>query len=232
MQAWSLVQTDMSKLLAYSSIAHMGLVTLGLFIFNRIGIEGAIVQMISYGFVSGAMFLSIGLLYERMQTRKIDAYGGVVNVMPRFAVFVMLFSLANIGLPGTSGFVGEFMVIMGAIQFNFWIGALAALTLILSASYMLWMYKRTVYGRTGNARVAKLVDLNGRESAMLGALAVLVLAVGIFPRPLTDAIDGSTTTLLRQADASKQPHDEEVPPAPSVTVQSPGPKAAARHAPA
>ncbi len=205
----ALAQTDMSKVLAYSSISHMGLVTLGLFLFNRIGVEGAMVQMISYGFVSGAMFLSIGVLYERMKTRSIGAYGGVVNVMPKFAAFIMLFSMANLGLPGTSGFVGEFMVIMGAIKFNFWIGALAALTLILSASYTLWMYKRTVFGPIGNAQVAKLVDLNRREFAMLGSLAVFVLAIGIYPRPLTNAIEGTSGSLIKAALASKQPLDDD-----------------------
>ena len=227
----ALAQTDMNKLLAYSSIAHMGLVTLGLFLFNRIGMEGAIVQMISYGFVAGAMFLSIGLLYERMQTRRIDAYGGIVNVMPKFAVFVMLFSMASVGLPGTSGFVGEFMVIMGAIKFNFWIGAIAGLTLILSASYTLWMYKRTIYGPLGNGQVGKLVDLNKREFAMLGALAALVLAVGIYPRPLTDAIDASSTTLLGQIAESKQPSEDEGGPARSAIVQNRSPKIGGSQAP-
>jgi NADH-quinone oxidoreductase subunit M len=142
----ALVQTDIRKLLAYSSIAHMGLVTLGLFIFNPLGQEGAIMQMISYGVVSGAMLLCTGMLYDRTQSGSIDAYGGVANTMPKFAVFVMLFSMANVGLPGTAGFVGEFMVLMGAIGFNFWIGAIAALTVILSAAYTLWMYKRVIFG--------------------------------------------------------------------------------------
>ena len=207
----ALAQTDMSKLLAYSAIAHMGLVTLGLFLFNDIGMDGAIVQMISYGFVSGAMFLCIGILWERMHTRSMDAYGGVANVMPRFAVFAMLFSMANVGLPGTSGFVGEFMVIMGAVKFNFWIGALACTTLISSASYTLWMYKRTIYGPVGNAGVAGLGDLGKREFGMLGALAVLVLAIGVYPKPLTDAIDASAANLLKQADESKQPHTDYLP---------------------
>jgi NADH-quinone oxidoreductase subunit M len=207
----ALAQTDMSKLLAYSAIAHMGLVTLGLFLFNDIGMDGAIVQMISYGFVSGAMFLCIGILWERMHTRSMDAYGGVANVMPRFAVFAMLFSMANVGLPGTSGFVGEFMVIMGAVKLNFWIGALACTTLILSASYTLWMYKRTIYGPVGNAGVAGLGDLGKREFGMLGALAVLVLAIGVYPKPLTDSIDASAANLLKQADESKQPHTDYLP---------------------
>lgn len=206
----ALAQTDMSRLLAYSAIAHMGLVTLGIFLFNQIGLDGAIVQMISYGFVSGAMFLGIGMLWERMHTRSIHAYGGVANVMPRFAVFMMLFSMANVGLPGTSGFVGEFMVIMGAIKFNFWIGALACTTLVLSASYTLWMYKRTIYGPLGNDRVAELPDLGTREFVTLGALAILVLAVGVFPKPLTDVIEPAADNLLKQVSESKQPADEQV----------------------
>lgn len=213
----ALAQTDMSRLLAYSAIAHMGLVTLGIFLFNQIGIDGAIVQMISYGFVSGAMFLGIGMLWERMHTRSIHAYGGVANVMPRFAVFMMLFSMANVGLPGTSGFVGEFMVLMGAIKFNFWIGALASTTLVFSAGYTLWMYKRTIYGPLGNERVAKLPDLGRREFATLGALAALVLVVGVFPRPLTDAIGPSADNLLKQASESKQPLDNHATPVAGMT---------------
>jgi NADH-quinone oxidoreductase subunit M len=198
----ALVQTDIRKLLAYSAIAHMGLVTLGLFVFTRISMEGAVVQMLSYGIVSGAMLLCSGMLYDRTQSGSIDAYGGVVNTMPRFAVFVMLFSMANVGLPGTSGFVGEFMVLMGAIQFNFWIGALAALTLILSAAYTLWMVKRVIFGAVANARVGQLMDLGKREFALLGALAVLVLAIGIHPKPFTDAIDATAGEVLAQAEGT------------------------------
>jgi len=198
----ALVQTDMRKLLAYSTVAHMGLVTLGLFIFNRIGTEGAIVQMLSYGIVSGAMLLCTGMLFDRTQTGSIDAYGGVANTMPKFAAFAMLFSMANIGLPGTSGFVGEFMVLMGAISFNFWIGALAALTLILSAAYTLWMYKRVIFGAIANARVAKLADIGKREFVLLGAMALLVLAIGLDPKPFTDAIDPSAGNLVTQAQRS------------------------------
>jgi len=198
----ALVQTDMRKLLAYSTVAHMGLVTLGLFIFNRIGTEGAIVQMLSYGIVSGAMLLCTGMLFDRTQTGSIDAYGGVANTMPKFAAFTMLFSMANIGLPGTSGFVGEFMVLMGAISFNFWIGALAALTLILSAAYTLWMYKRVIFGAIANASVAKLADIGKREFVLLGAMAVLVLAIGLDPKPFTDAIDPSAGNLVAQAQRS------------------------------
>ena len=201
----ALVQTDIRKLLAYSSIAHMGLVTLGMFIFNPLGQEGAIMQMISYGVVSGAMLLCTGMLYDRTQSGSIDAYGGVANTMPKFAVFVMLFSMANVGLPGTAGFVGEFMVLMGAIGFNFWIGAIAALTVILSAAYTLWMYKRVIFGAIANARVAKLTDLGKREFVLLGAMAVLVLAIGIYPKPFTDAINPTSTNLLAQTNRPVQP---------------------------
>jgi NADH-quinone oxidoreductase subunit M len=203
----ALVQTDMRRLLAYSTIAHMGLVTLGLFVFNRIGQAGAIVQMLSYGVVSGAMLLCTGMLYDRTKTASIAEYGGVANTMPRFAAFVMLFSMANIGLPGTSGFVGEFMVLMGAIRFNFWIGAIAATTLVLSAAYTLWMYKRVIFGAIANARVAKLQDLGKREFVLLGAMALLVLAIGINPKPFTDAIDPSVGTLLAQSERSAHPSD-------------------------
>jgi NADH-quinone oxidoreductase subunit M len=201
----ALVQTDIRKLLAYSSIAHMGLVTLGLFIFNPLGEEGAIMQMISYGLVSGAMLLCTGMLYDRTQSGSIDAYGGVANTMPRFAVFVMLFSMANVGLPGTAGFVGEFMVLMGAIGFNFWIGAMAALTVILSAAYTLWMYKRVIFGAIRNARVANLTDVGKREFVLLGAMAVLVLAIGVYPKPFTDAISPTSQSLLAQTNRSTQP---------------------------
>jgi NADH-quinone oxidoreductase subunit M len=180
----------------------MGLVTLGLFVFTRISMEGAVVQMMSYGIVSGAMLLCSGMLYDRTQSGSIDAYGGVVNTMPRFAVFVMLFSMANVGLPGTSGFVGEFMVLMGAIQFNFWIGAMASSILILSAAYTLWMYKRVIFGAVANARVAKLADVSKREFVLLGAMAVLVLAIGIDPKPFTDAIDATAGEVLAQAEGT------------------------------
>jgi NADH-quinone oxidoreductase subunit M len=201
----ALVQTDIRRLLAYSSVSHMGLVTLGLFIFNPLGQEGAIMQMISYGLVSGALLLCTGMLHDRTQTGSIDAYGGVANTMPKFAVFVMLFSMANVGLPGTAGFVGEFMVLMGAVGFNFWIGALAALTLILSACYTLWMYKRVIFGAIANVRVAKLSDVSKREFALLGAMAVLVLGIGIYPKPFTDAINPSSTSLLAQTNRTPQP---------------------------
>jgi NADH-quinone oxidoreductase subunit M len=201
----ALVQTDMKKLVAYSSIAHMGFVTLGFFIFNQIGTEGAIVQMISHGFVSGAMFFCIGVLYDRMHTRTIADYGGVVNTMPKFAAFAMLFAMANCGLPGTSGFVGEFMVILGAIKFNFWIGALAALTLILGAAYTLWMYKRVIFGAVANDHVANLLDIGKREFLILACLAALVLFLGIYPKPFTNAMHESVANLLFHVAQSKLP---------------------------
>ncbi|AMP04463.1 NADH-quinone oxidoreductase subunit M [Collimonas pratensis] len=199
----ALVQKDMKKLIAYSSIAHMGFVTLGFFIFNDIGLQGGIVQMISHGFVSGAMFLCIGVLYDRMHTREISAYGGVVNVMPRFAALFVLFSLANSGLPGTSGFVGEFMVILGAVKFNFWIGLLAATALILGAAYSLWLVKRVVFGAVTNSHVKEMLDLNKREFAMLGILAIAVIAMGLYPAPFTDAMQVSVADLLKHVAITK-----------------------------
>jgi NADH-quinone oxidoreductase subunit M len=215
----ALVQSDMKKLVAYSSIAHMGFVTLGFFIFNQIGTEGALVQMISHGFVSGAMFLCIGVLYDRMHTREIAKYGGVVNTMPKFAAFSMLFAMANCGLPGTSGFVGEFMVILGAVKFNFWIGFLAALTLVLGAAYTLWMYKRVIFGAVANAHVAELLDIGRREFMMLAILAVLVLFMGIYPKPFTDAMHESVTSLLSHVEQSKLPPAPTAVSAPTTTVQ-------------
>ena len=180
----ALVQTDMKKLVAYSSIAHMGFVTLGFFIFSQLGVEGAIIQMISHGFVSGAMFLSIGVLYDRVHSRQIADYGGVVNTMPKFAAFSMFFAMANCGLPGTSGFVGEFMVILAAVKYNFWIGFLATFTLVLGAAYTLWMYKRVHFGAIANDHVAKLKDINKREILMLAVLAIFTLYMGLYPRAL------------------------------------------------
>lgn len=199
----ALVQEDMKKLVAYSSVAHMGFVTLGFFMFNTAGMEGAIVQMISHGFVSGAMFLCIGVLYDRMHSRRIADYGGVVNVMPKFATFFVLFSMANSGLPATSGFVGEFFVIMGAVQFNFWIGLLAATALILGASYSLWMVKRVVFGDVANDNVRKLTDINTREFAILGVMALAVLYMGIYPAPFTDVMHVSVDALLKHIAVSK-----------------------------
>ncbi|KQZ99026.1 NADH-quinone oxidoreductase subunit M [Achromobacter sp. Root565] len=199
----AIVQDDMKKLVAYSSVAHMGFVTLGFFIFNTAGVEGAIVQMISHGFVSGAMFMCIGVLYDRMHSRRIADYGGVVNVMPRFATFFILFSMANSGLPATSGFVGEFMVIMGAVEHNFWIGLLAATALILGAAYSLWMVKRVVLGDVANDHVRELTDINRREFVILGVMAIAVLYMGIYPKPFTDVMHVSVEALLQHVAVSK-----------------------------
>ena len=199
----ALVQTDMKKLVAYSSISHMGFVTLGFFIFNPLGVEGALVQMISHGFVSGAMFACIGVLYDRMHSRQIADYGGVVNVMPKFAALFMLFAMANSGLPATSGFVGEFMVALGAVQHNFWVGFAAATTLILGAAYTLWMYKRVVFGAIANDHVAELKDINNREFVFLLVLAVCVLAMGIYPFPVTNVMHASVSDLLKHVAAGK-----------------------------
>ncbi|HEX8786837.1 MAG TPA: NADH-quinone oxidoreductase subunit M [Telluria sp.] len=201
----AMVQADMKKLVAYSSVAHMGFVTLGFFIFNAIGVQGGIVQMISHGFVSGAMFLCIGVLYDRMHSRQIADYGGVVNTMPKFAAFSVLFAMANCGLPATSGFVGEFMVILGGVQYNFWIGLLAATALILGAAYSLWMVKRVVFGKIGNKHVAELFDLNGREFFMLGVLAILTIYMGLYPAPFTDSLQTSVADLLQHVSVSKLP---------------------------
>jgi NADH-quinone oxidoreductase subunit M len=201
----AMVQTDMKKLVAYSSIAHMGFVTLGFFIFNQLGVEGAIIQMISHGFVSGAMFLCIGVLYDRMHSRQIADYGGVVNVMPKFAALVMLFSMANCGLPGTSGFVGEFMVILAAVQYNFWIAFGAAFTLILGAAYTLWMYKRVYFGAIANDHVAALKDIGRREFLMLAVLAAFTLLMGLYPKPFTDVMHVSVESLLSHVAQSKLP---------------------------
>jgi NADH-quinone oxidoreductase subunit M len=201
----ALVQEDMKKLVAYSSIAHMGFVTLGFFIFSQLGMEGAIIQMISHGFVSGAMFLCIGVLYDRMHSRQIADYGGVVNVMPKFAAFAMLFAMANCGLPGTSGFVGEFMVILAAVKFNFWIGFLATFTLVLGAAYTLWMYKRVHFGGIANDHVAKLKDINKREFFILAVLAVFTLYMGLYPKPFTDVMHASVENLLSHVAQSKLP---------------------------
>ena len=201
----ALVQKDMKKLVAYSSIAHMGFVTLGFFIFNPIGVQGGIVQMISHGFISGAMFLCIGVLYDQAHSRQIADYGGVVNKMPKFAALFVFFSMANCGLPATSGFVGEFMVILGAVQYNFWIGLLAATALIFGAAYSLWMAKRVIFGKVTNHHVAALVDVNGREFFMLGVLAIAVLVMGLYPAPFTDTMQTSVADLLAHVAKSKLP---------------------------
>ena len=199
----ALVQKDMKKLVAYSSIAHMGFVTLGFFIFNMAGLEGGIIQMISHGFVSGAMFLCIGVLYDRMHTHEIADFGGVINRMPKFVTFFVLFSMANAGLPATSGFIGEFMVILGAVQYNFWIGLLAATALILGASYSLWMVKRVAFGPVANESVNKLKDINRREFFVLGLMAIMVLYMGIHPKPFTDVMHVSVQALLDHVAISK-----------------------------
>jgi NADH-quinone oxidoreductase subunit M len=201
----ALVQTDMKKLVAYSSIAHMGFVTLGFFIFNPIGMAGGIVQMISHGFVSGAMFFCIGVLYDRLHSRNIVDYGGVVNRMPKFAAFFMLFAMANAGLPATSGFVGEFMVILGAVKFDFVVALIAATTLILGAAYSLWMYKRVIFGEVANPGVAALADANGRELLILVLLAAAVMWMGLYPKPVTDLMDASVAQLLQHVSQSKLP---------------------------
>ncbi|MFJ4290085.1 NADH-quinone oxidoreductase subunit M [Cupriavidus sp. NPDC089707] len=199
----ALVQADMKKLVAYSSIAHMGFVTLGFFIFSDIGVEGGIVQMISHGFISGAMFLCIGVLYDRVHSRQIADYGGVVNTMPKFAALVVFFAMANCGLPATSGFVGEFMVILGAVKFDFWIGVLAATALIFGAAYSLWMVKRVIFGDIVHQHVRELVDLNKREFVMLGLLAIMTLYMGLHPKPFTDVMHESVVNLLSHAAQSK-----------------------------
>ena len=199
----ALVQTDMKKLIAYSSISHMGFVTLGIFIFNTYGAEGALVQMVSHGFVSGALFLCVGVLYDRMHTRNIADYGGVVNKMPAFASLFMLFAMANSGLPATSGFVGEFMVIMGSLRVNFWYAALAATTMVFGAAYTLWMYKRVIFGAVANKHVEALSDISMREALVLGLLALAVLAMGVYPKPFTEVMHASVNNLLVQVAQSK-----------------------------
>lgn len=199
----ALVQEDMKKLIAYSSISHMGFVTLGFFIFNTQGIEGGIVQMISHGFISGALFLCVGVMYDRMHSRQIKDYGGVVNTMPVFAAFMMFFAMANSGLPGTSGFVGEFLVILGAFQVNIWYAVLAGFTLVFGAAYTLWMYKRTIFGPIANDAVKQLTDVTARERIILASLAVAVLVMGLWPMPFLDVMHASVDHLLQQATTSK-----------------------------
>jgi NADH-quinone oxidoreductase subunit M len=213
----AIVQQDMKKLIAYSSITHMGFVTLGSFLVYDIvratgsvqgagmGLDGAMVQMVSHGLVSGALFLCVGVLYDRMHTRQIADYGGVINTMPIFAAFMVLFALANTGLPGTSGFVGEYLVIISAFKASFWYSLLAATTLVLSAVYSLWLVKRVIYGPVGNDRVAALQDLNGREFLILATLAIAVLLVGIWPAPLLKIMQPTIHHLVDQAIASKIP---------------------------
>ena len=213
----ALVQDDMKKLIAYSSVAHMGFVTLGVFVAvllvrdagnadgARLGMQGAMVQMISHGFVSGAMFSCVGVLYDRLHTRMIRDYGGVANAMPWFALFWVLFAMANCGLPGTAGFIGEWMVILGTVKVNFWLGALAATALIFGAAYTLWMYKRVYFGDVANDHVKELEDINAREFVMMAMLAVSVLAMGLYPKPFTDVMHTSVNGLLQHVAASKLP---------------------------
>jgi NADH-quinone oxidoreductase subunit M len=199
----ALVQVDMKKLVAYSSIAHMGFVTLGFFMFSALGLEGALVQMVSHGFIAGAMFYCIGVMYDRVHSRQIADYGGVVNTMPKFAAFFMLFAMANAGLPATSGFVGEFMVILAAVKFNFWVAFAAATTMIVGAAYTLWMYKRVVFGAVGNHHVAELTDISAREFLVLALLAVGALGMGLYPLPFTEVMHSSVNELLRHVAVSK-----------------------------
>jgi len=199
----ALVQSDMKKLIAYSSISHMGFVTLGFFIFNADGMLGGLIQMISHGFVSAALFLCVGVLYDRVHSREIAAYGGVANTMPAFAAFFVLFAMANSGLPGTSGFVGEFLVILGTIKVSFWLAFIAATTLVFGAAYTLWMVKRVVYGAVANQKVAALKDANARELIFLGLLGVAVLAMGVYPKPFVDVMNPSIQELLKHVAAGK-----------------------------
>lgn len=201
----AVVQEDMKKLIAYSSIAHMGFVTLGFFVFNAVAIEGSVIQMLSHGFVSAAMFLCVGVLYDRMHTREIKAYGGVVNTMPVFAALMMLFAMANVGLPGTSGFVGEFMVILGTYQVYPWAAILAATSLITGAAYTLWLFKRVIFGAVTHPAVAVLKDGNGREILVLGSLAFFTLLLGIWPAPFLDILHSSVQHLVEQAAINKIP---------------------------
>ncbi|KQT10415.1 NADH-quinone oxidoreductase subunit M [Ramlibacter sp. Leaf400] len=199
----AMVQQDMKKLVAYSSVAHMGFVTLGFFIFNPLGVAGGLVQMIAHGFVSGAMFLCIGVLYDRVHSREISSYGGVVNTMPNFTAFALLFAMANCGLPATAGFVGEWMVILGTVKANFWLGAAASTALIFGAAYTLWMFKRVYLGPVVNDDVRQLTDINAREFLMLGLLAAAVLYMGIHPKPFTDIMDASVASFLKHVAVSK-----------------------------
>ena len=201
----AMVQQDMKKLVAYSSVAHMGFVTLGFFLFSDLGVSGGIVQMIAHGFVSAAMFLSIGVLYDRVHSREIADYGGVINTMPKFAAFALLFTMANSGLPGTAGFVGEWMVILAAVKANFWVGMAAASALIFGAAYSLWMFKRVYLGEPANDNVKALTDINGREFLVMSVLAVAVLFMGVYPKPFTDVMDASVIELLRHVAISKLP---------------------------
>jgi NADH-quinone oxidoreductase subunit M len=198
-----MVQADMKKLVAYSSVAHMGFVTLGFFIFNDLGVSGGLIQMIAHGFVSGAMFLCIGVLYDRVHSREIASYGGVVNTMPNFTAFALLFCMANCGLPATAGFVGEWMVILGTVKANFWLGMMAASALIFGAAYTLWMFKRVYLGPVANDDVKGLTDINSREFLMLALLAAAVLWMGLYPKPFTDVMNVSVADFLKHVAIKK-----------------------------
>src|SRR5438105_4202818 len=199
----ALVQDDMKKLIAYSSISHMGFVTLGFFLFSQLGVEGGLAQMISHGFVSAALFLCVGVMYDRLHSRLISDYGGVVNTMPKFAAFMMLFAMANSGLPATSGFVGEFLVVLASVKVNFWLGFLAATIMILGAAYTLWMYKRVIFGAVANSGVASMPDLNRREFWLLALVALAVLAMGVWPKPFIDVMHVSVADLLAHVAKTK-----------------------------
>jgi NADH-quinone oxidoreductase subunit M len=213
----ALVQQDMKKLIAYSSVAHMGFVTLGAFIAWDIyaatgglsgaamGLDGAMVQMVSHGLISGALFFCVGVMYDRVHSREISAYGGVINTMPIFGAFMVLFALANSGLPGTSGFIGEFLVILASFKANFWYAFVAGTTLILGAAYSLWLVKRVIFGAVANDNVAKLTDLNGREFLVLGVLAGGVLLLGVWPAPLLDVMHETLKHLVDQLMLTKLP---------------------------
>lgn len=201
----AIVQRDMKKLVAYSSVAHMGFVTLGFFVFNKLGVSGGIVQMIAHGFVSAAMFLCIGVLYDRMHSREIADYGGVVHAMPKFTAFALLFAMANCGLPATAGFVGEWLVILGAVKYDFWIGLAAASALITGATYSLWMFKRIFLGPVANDSVKAMTDINAREMLILGTLAAATLFMGVYPKPFTQVMEPAVQQLLQHVAQSKVP---------------------------
>jgi NADH-quinone oxidoreductase subunit M len=202
----ALVQTDMKKLIAYSSVAHMGFVTMGIFAVNAQGIDGAIFQMISHGFVSGALFLCVGVIYDRIHTREIDAYGGLVNRMPAYALIFMLFTMANVGLPGTSGFVGEFLTLMGAFRVNTWVAAVAATGVILSAAYALWLYRRVVMGELIKESLKSITDMTRREKAIFAPLVIMTILLGVYPALITDIIGPSTENLIAQVETAQAEH--------------------------
>jgi NADH-quinone oxidoreductase subunit M len=202
----AMVQEDMKKLIAYSSVAHMGFVTMGIFAANQNGVDGAIFQMISHGFISGALFLCVGVIYDRMHTRDIDAYGGLVVRMPAYAAIFMLFTMANVGLPGTSGFVGEFLTLIGVFQVNTWVGTLAATGVILSAGYALWLYRRVVFGDLIKESLKSITDMTGREKAIFAPLVVMTLLLGVYPSLVTDMIGPSVEALVSSYDIAVAAH--------------------------